>query len=157
MNISAGQTKVWLWDIYVAGSCLGGRGPGGYGFYATCRRAERKISGGEATTTNMRMELMAAIVAIENFPAGSNLRLHSDNEYVANGVNHHMANWKQRGWVKSDGEELLNQDLWQRLDAALQQRAVELHLRRKGEYGEYGRKIARALAKEEAQRRKPNR
>lgn len=136
MNISAGQTKVWLWDIYVAGSCLGGRGPGGYGFYATCRRAERKISGGEATTTN---------------------RLHSDNEYVANGVNHHMANWKQRGWVKSDGEELLNQDLWQRLDAALQQRAVELHLRRKGEYGEYGRKIARALAKEEAQRRKPNR
>ena len=150
MNISAGQIKARVWDVYVAGSCIDNRG--GYGVYATCRGEERELSGGEPNTTHNCMELLAAITAIEHFPIGSPLRIHSDATYLAQNVTQHMPRWKQRDWKRADGEPVANQELWQRLDEAIQRRSVKFHWRPKGlkrsdRYGEPGHDRALDLAR----------
>ena len=86
---------------------------------------EKELSGGEAATTNNRMELMAAIAAIEAMKSTTHVRLHTDSQYVKNGITTWIPNWKRTGWKTSDKKPVKNVDLWQRLDAAVKSHKVE--------------------------------
>ena len=108
---------------YTDGACSGNPGPGGWGVLLVARDGsavvrERALSGGEALTTNNRMELMAAISALETLARPSALTIVTDSAYVRSGVLEWMANWKRRGWRTSTNAPVKNVDLWQRLDAA---------------------------------------
>jgi ribonuclease HI len=83
------------------------------------------LSGAEAQTTNNRMELMAAIAALEALPAGTTARLHTDSQYVKNGLTQWIHGWKKNGWRTSDRKPVKNEDLWRRLDAAAARHTVE--------------------------------
>lgn len=107
------MTKV---EIYTDGSCSGNPGPGGYGAILVCGGKEKVISGGEAETTNNRMELTAVILAFEALKYPCEVTLTSDSKYVLDGLRlGWAAGWRQRGWRKSDGKPALNPDLWERL------------------------------------------
>jgi len=108
---------------YTDGACSGNPGPGGWGVLMLAREngaviKERELSGGEAETTNNRMELMAAISALETLSRPTQLTIVTDSAYVKNGITEWMANWKSRGWRTAGGPPVKNVDLWQRLDAA---------------------------------------
>jgi ribonuclease HI len=105
------------------GACSGNPGPGGWGVLLRAQEGEtvvkeRELSGGEAQTTNNRMELMAAISALESLSRASAITLTTDSAYVKNGVEVWLAGWKRNGWRTSDGKPVKNIDLWQRLDQA---------------------------------------
>ena len=105
------------------GACSGNPGPGGWGVLMRALRAgvvakERELSGGEAATTNNRMELMAAIAALEALARPSDITLTTDSAYVKNGITTWMEGWKRNGWKTADRKPVKNVDLWQRLDAA---------------------------------------
>ncbi len=105
-------------DIYTDGSCLGNPGPGGWG--AILRDGEdRELSGGEPETTNNRMEMTAAILALEALDRPRSIRLHTDSKYVMDGIKHWMPNWKRNGWRRANRKPVKNVDLWHRLDAAI--------------------------------------
>jgi ribonuclease HI len=107
-----------IMDIYTDGSCLGNPGPGGWG--AILRGGEdRELSGGEPETTNNRMEMTAAIAALEALDRPRSIRLHTDSKYVMDGIKHWMPNWKRNGWRTANRKPVKNVDLWQRLDAAV--------------------------------------
>lgn len=102
--------------IWTDGSCLGNPGPGGWAFIATDGKQTAQRSGGEKDTTNNRMELMAvlnAITAIKN----QNIEIHTDSQYVKNGMQKWVASWKKNGWKTADKKPVKNQDLWQALDS----------------------------------------
>ncbi len=101
-------------EIWTDGACSGNPGPGGWGAILRCRGRERELSGGERATTNNRMELMAAIAALEALTRRSRVRLTTDSRYVQQGIEDWIAGWKARGWPA----KIKNQDLWRRLDAA---------------------------------------
>lgn len=108
---------------YTDGACSGNPGPGGWGVLLIAREGdavvrERTLSGGEALTTNNRMELMAAISALETLSRPSRLTLITDSAYVKNGVTEWMGGWKRNGWKTSTNKPVKNDDLWRRLDAA---------------------------------------
>jgi ribonuclease HI len=108
---------------YTDGACSGNPGPGGWGVLMIAREGgavlrERTLSGGEAQTTNNRMELMAAIAALETLSRPSAITLVTDSAYVKNGVTEWIEGWKRRGWRTAGGDPVKNVDLWQRLDAA---------------------------------------
>jgi ribonuclease HI len=108
---------------YTDGACSGNPGPGGWGVLMVAREEgavvrEREISGGEALTTNNRMELMAAIAALEALTRPSALTIVTDSAYVKNGITEWLEGWKRRGWRTAGGSPVKNVDLWQRLDAA---------------------------------------
>ena len=108
---------------YTDGACSGNPGPGGWGVLMLAREngavvKERRLSGGAADTTNNRMELMAAIAALETLTRPTALTIVTDSVYVKNGVTEWMVGWKTRGWRTSGGSPVKNVDLWQRLDAA---------------------------------------
>ncbi len=108
---------------YTDGACSGNPGPGGWGVLLIAREGdavvrERTLSGGEALTTNNRMELMAAISALETLSRPSRLTLITDSAYVKNGVTEWMGGWKRNGWKTSANKPVKNDDLWRRLDAA---------------------------------------
>ena len=108
---------------YTDGACSGNPGPGGWGVLMVAREGgqvvkERTLSGGEAHTTNNRMELMAAISALEALTKASDLTVITDSVYVKNGITEWMAGWKRKGWRTAAGPPVKNVDLWQRLDAA---------------------------------------
>jgi ribonuclease HI len=108
---------------YTDGACSGNPGPGGWGVLMLAREngnivKERTLSGGEALTTNNRMELMAAISALEALTKPSDLTIITDSVYVKNGITEWMAGWKRKGWRTAGGTPVKNVDLWQRLDAA---------------------------------------
>ena len=108
---------------YTDGACSGNPGPGGWGVLMLARDngavvKERRLSGGAADTTNNRMELMAAIAALEALTRPTALTIVTDSVYVKNGVTEWMVGWKTRGWRTSGGAPVKNVDLWQRLDAA---------------------------------------
>ncbi len=112
---------------YTDGACSGNPGPGGWGALLVARNGEstiktRELMGGEALTTNNRMELMAAISALEALKRPSTLTLITDSAYVKDGITQWIHAWKRKGWTKKGG--LKNADLWQRLDAANQQHEV---------------------------------
>jgi ribonuclease HI len=112
-------------DIYTDGACSGNPGPGGWGAILRWRGEERELNGGEAETTNNRMELMAAIVALESLKRSVKARLHTDSTYVMDGITKWIHGWKKNGWKTAAKKPVKNVDLWQRLDEALAQHEVE--------------------------------
>ncbi|WP_428155287.1 ribonuclease HI [Brevundimonas sp.] len=105
--------------IHTDGACKGNPGPGGWGaLLQTGGGHEKELWGGEANTTNNRMELMAAIMALEALKRPCKIELHTDSRYVMQGITEWMRGWKTRGWLTADKKPVKNADLWQRLDAA---------------------------------------
>ena len=105
-------------DIWTDGACSGNPGPGGWGAVLRYGDTERELSGAEAATTNNRMELMAAINALETLKRPSRVKLHTDSKYVMDGVTKWIHGWKKNGWKTADKKPVKNEDLWRRLDAA---------------------------------------
>ncbi len=106
-------------EVFTDGACSGNPGPGGWGAILRWRGVERELSGGEALTTNNRMELMAAIQAIEALKRGARVRLITDSTYVRDGISKWITKWKANGWRTAGKTPVKNEDLWRRLDAAL--------------------------------------
>lgn len=106
-------------EVYTDGACSGNPGPGGWGVVLSYGSHRKELRGGEAApTTNNRMELMAAIQALESLTRKSKVRLHTDSVYVRNGVTSWLAGWKRNGWRTASKQPVKNEDLWRRLDAA---------------------------------------
>ena len=108
---------------YTDGACSGNPGPGGWGVLLQAKdgdsvRKERELNGGEAETTNNRMELLAAINALEALERASTITVVTDSAYVKNGVQSWIHGWKRNGWKTADKKPVKNEDLWKRLDAA---------------------------------------
>ena len=104
--------------IFTDGACSGNPGPGGWGAVLISGANEREICGGEPATTNNRMELMAAIQALEALKRPCKVELHTDSQYVRKGITEWIGGWKARGWRTADKKPVKNEDLWKRLDAA---------------------------------------
>jgi ribonuclease HI len=112
-------------EVHTDGACLGNPGPGGWAALLRYRGKERELSGGEILTTNNRMELMAAIVALETLSEACTITLHTDSQYVRQGITLWMPNWVRRNWRTSGGEAVKNRDLWERLHAACQRHRID--------------------------------
>lgn len=112
-------------EIFTDGSCLGNPGPGGYGALLRYKGHEKALSEGFFLTTNNRMELLAAIVALETLKRPCNIVLTTDSQYVRQGITQWIHNWKRRGWRKADKSPVVNVDLWQRLDAAITRHQID--------------------------------
>jgi ribonuclease HI len=113
--------------IHTDGACSGNPGPGGYGAILEWDGHVREIKGGEPLTTNNRMELMAAIAALEALKRPCTVDLHTDSQYLRNGIMTWINGWKRNGWKTSDKKPVKNVDLWQRLDAAISHHKVRWH------------------------------
>jgi ribonuclease HI len=105
-------------SIYTDGACRGNPGPGGWGAILFYGEREKELYGGESQTTNNRMELMAAISALEALKRPCEVTLTTDSEYVRKGITEWLQAWKRRGWKTADKKPVKNQDLWERLDRA---------------------------------------
>lgn len=105
-------------EIYTDGACRGNPGPGGWAAVILVDGEEKVLQGAESQTTNNRMELMAAIMALRELPAGSAAILYTDSEYVMKGINDWLPGWKAKGWKTAAKKPVKNQDLWQALDEA---------------------------------------
>jgi ribonuclease HI len=103
-------------EIFTDGSCKGNQGPGGWGVLMRWNGHEKELFGGEPETTNNRMELRAVIEALTAVKRGHAIRLHTDSQYVHNGIRTWIHDWKRRGWKTADKKPVKNIDLWQRLD-----------------------------------------
>ncbi len=112
-------------DIFTDGACLGNPGPGGWAALLRYAGHDKELSGAEPETTNNRMELMAAISALEALRDSCDVRLVTDSKYVQQGITEWMRNWKLRNWRTSGGDPVKNQDLWQRLDRAVAEHQIE--------------------------------
>ena len=132
--------------IYTDGACSGNPGPGGWGAILDGYGKTRELKGGEADTTNNRMELMAAIVALETLTQPCTIILHTDSTYVRDGITTWIHNWKKRGWKTSAKKPVKNVDLWQRLDAATTRHEIDWRWV-KGHAGDPGNERADALAR----------
>lgn len=113
--------------IWTDGSCLGNPGPGGWGFIATDGINTAERSGGERNTTNNRMELMAVIHALNAATRHNELEIHTDSQYVKNGMLQWLQNWKRNNWRTSNKKPVKNQDLWQQLDRIAQTKQIYWH------------------------------
>ena len=132
-------------EIYTDGACRGNPGPGGWGVLLIAGRHRKTMHGGDPETTNNRMELTAAIEALNVLKKPSKVVLHTDSKYVMDGINDWMANWKQRGWKTAAKKPVKNQDLWMALDEATQRH--EIHWKWvKGHDGNPGNEEADELA-----------
>ena len=103
-------------EIHTDGSCLGNPGPGGWAAVLRYQGRERELAGGEALTTNNRMELTAVIRALQALKRPSAVQIHTDSQYVQKGISEWIHNWKRRGWLTADKQPVKNVDLWQMLD-----------------------------------------
>ena len=113
--------------IHTDGACSGNPGPGGWGAILSFGDREKELKGGEPNTTNNRMELMAAISALEALKRPCRVDLHTDSQYLRNGIMSWIGNWKRNGWRTADKKPVKNVDLWQRLDAALGPHQIHWH------------------------------
>jgi ribonuclease HI len=113
--------------IFTDGACSGNPGPGGWGAILAFNGHEKELSGGEALTTNNRMELMAAISALEALTRPCDIDLWTDSEYLRGGIMSWMKGWKKNGWKTADKKPVKNVELWQRLDEAAARHNVEWH------------------------------
>ena len=136
-------------EIHTDGSCLGNPGPGGWAAVLRYQGRERELSGGEALTTNNRMELMGAIMALEALSEPCRIVLHTDSQYVRQGITEWMANWVRRNWKTAGGDPVKNRDLWERLHAANQRHKVEWRWV-KGHSGNPDNERVDVLARDEA-------
>lgn len=134
-------------DIFTDGACSGNPGPGGWGAILRHGDKERELSGGEANTTNNRMELMAAIMALEALKSPCEVDLYTDSSYVKEGLSNWIHGWKKRGWKTADKKPVKNVELWQLLDAARDRHKVTLHWV-KGHAGHAENERADELARE---------
>jgi ribonuclease HI len=133
--------------IYSDGACSGNPGPGGWGAVLMSGTHRKELSGGEAGTTNNRMELMAAIAALEALKKPSKVELHTDSQYVKNGITAWIHGWKRNGWKTADKKPVKNAELWQRLEAATKRHEITWHWV-KGHAGHEHNERADELARE---------
>jgi ribonuclease HI len=132
-------------EIYTDGACRGNPGPGGWGALLIAGERRKTMHGGERLTTNNRMELTAAIEALNALRGSRRVRLHTDSKYLKDGIREWMPNWKRRGWKTAAKKPVKNIDLWQALDAAAQRHDIEW-VWVKGHAGNAGNEIADELA-----------
>ena len=132
--------------IWTDGACSGNPGPGGYGAILRFGEREKELSGGEPATTNNRMELMAAIVSLEALTRPCAVDLHTNSQYVRNGVTQWIAGWKARGWKTADRKPVKNEELWRRLEEASERHDVAWYWVR-GHAGDEMNERADALAR----------
>ena len=132
-------------DLYSDGACKGNPGPGGWGALLCCQGKERELRGGERLTTNNRMELTAVIHGLNALNRPSEVTVFTDSQYVKNGIEQWISQWKARGWRTSAGKPVANQDLWVLLEEALGRHAVQWRWV-KGHAGHYGNERADSLA-----------
>src|SRR5438067_4781159 len=133
-------------EIFTDGACSGNPGPGGWGAVLRYGAVEKELSGGEAATTNNRMELMAAIAGLEALKRPCRARLYTDSQYLRDGITRWLPAWKARGWRTADKKPLKNLDLWQRLELAAAPHQIEWHWVR-GHAGHPENERADALAR----------
>ncbi len=112
-------------EIYTDGACSGNPGPGGWGVLLRYGAHEKEMCGGEDDTTNNRMEMMAVIKALEALSKRSNIKLYTDSKYVLQGVTEWMDGWKAKNWKTASKKPVKNKDLWQEIDALVQQHDIE--------------------------------
>jgi len=132
-------------ELFTDGACRGNPGPGGWGVWMRQGDHSTELFGGEHNTTNNRMELMAAIMALESLPQSTSVTLYTDSKYVLQGITEWIENWKSRGWKTAAKKPVKNVDLWQRLDEARNQHQVEWQWV-KGHSGHEGNEKADDLA-----------
>lgn len=113
MSVASGEVIV-----HTDGACSGNPGPGGWGVILEWNDHRRELKGGEPHTTNNRMELMAAIMALETLKRPCTVHVHTDSQYLRDGITKWIFSWKRNGWKTADKKPVKNQDLWQRLEAA---------------------------------------
>ncbi|SEF59038.1 ribonuclease HI [Bosea lathyri] len=112
-------------EVWTDGACSGNPGPGGWGAVLSYKGKERELSGGEAQTTNNRMELMGAIAALETLTRPCTVALHTDSQYLRQGITAWIHGWKRNGWKTADRKPVKNEELWKRLDVALGRHKIE--------------------------------
>jgi ribonuclease HI len=134
-------------SIWTDGACSGNPGPGGWGAVLRYSDRERLLKGGEAQTTNNRMELTAAIEALESLTRPCAVNLHTDSQYLRGGVTGWIKGWKRNGWRTADKKPVKNEDLWRRLDAATEPHEIDW-LWVKGHAGDEHNERADELARE---------
>ena len=132
-------------NVYTDGACRGNPGPGGWGVSLRYNGTVKNFFGGEANTTNNRMELMAAIMALESLTRSCDVKLHTDSKYVLDGITRWIIDWKKRGWKTAAKKPVKNVELWQRLDQARDQHNIEW-IWVKGHDGDPGNEMADDLA-----------
>ncbi len=133
--------------IYTDGACSGNPGPGGWGALMQFGENERELKGGEPQTTNNRMELFAAIAALEALKRPCTVNLHTDSTYLRDGITKWIISWKRNGWRTTAKKPVKNVDLWQRLEEAIQRHEIAWHWV-KGHAGDPGNEAADALARQ---------
>lgn len=131
--------------IYTDGACRGNPGKGGWGVILRYGDVQKQLYGGDASTTNNRMELMAAIQALEALSRPCTVTLHTDSKYVLQGITEWLPNWKRRNWTTAAKQPVKNEDLWRRLDAATVRHAINWQWV-KGHSGDVGNELADQLA-----------
>jgi len=132
-------------EIYTDGACKGNPGPGGWGAWLKSGIHSKELFGGEVQTTNNRMELTAVIEALGSLKRPSKVKLHTDSQYVKNGISVWIHDWKRRGWRTADKKPVKNEDLWRKLDDAVQGHDIEW-IWVKGHAGDPGNERADGLA-----------
>ena len=132
-------------DIYTDGACSGNPGPGGWGALLKMGAREKELWGGTADTTNNRMEMTAAIEALKALKRPCKIRLHTDSQYLKNGITSWIKNWKRNGWRTADKKPVKNVDLWQALEAEIETHDIQW-VWVKGHAGHDGNERADALA-----------
>ncbi|MGB5490642.1 MAG: ribonuclease HI [Woeseiaceae bacterium] len=132
-------------EIYTDGACRGNPGPGGWGALLIAGKRTKTMHGGDPESTNNRMELTAAIEALNALKGPRKVILHTDSKYVMDGINEWMPNWKKRGWKTAARKPVKNKDLWQALDEAVGRHDIEWKWV-KGHDGNEGNEMADALA-----------
>jgi ribonuclease HI len=132
--------------IWTDGACSGNPGPGGWGAILVYKGHEKELKGGEALTTNNRMELMAAIAALETLKRPAIVDFHTDSQYLRGGVTGWIEGWKRNGWRTAERKPVKNADLWQRLDSATKPHEIAWHWVR-GHAGTMGNERADELAR----------
>ena len=149
--MAAGIDRMKAVEVHTDGACLGNPGPGGWAALLRYGVREREVAGGEPATTNNRMELMAAIMALEALTEGCSVVLHTDSQYVRQGITEWLPGWVRRGWRNAAGQPVKNRDLWERLHAACHRHRIDWRWV-KGHSGDPDNDRVDALAREQAVR-----
>ncbi|MCD7099760.1 ribonuclease HI [Stenotrophomonas sp. MMGLT7] len=136
-------------EIHTDGSCLGNPGPGGWAALLRYKGIERELAGGEAHTTNNRMELMAAIMALETLTEPCRIVLHTDSQYVRQGITLWLPGWLRKQWKTASGDPVKNRELWERLHAAIARHEIDWRWV-KGHNGDPDNERVDLLAREQA-------